>query len=92
MRFLQRMCFVVLASGLALGQTANNTSSGQGSVADELKALREAISEQQKQITQQQQQIQHHLQFQNALQRQKSNSIQNSFMILDRISRISHFS
>ena len=58
MRFLQRMCFVVLASGLALGQTANNTSSGQGSVADELKALREAISEQQKQITQQQQQIQ----------------------------------
>ena len=58
MRFLQRMCFVVLASGLALGQTANNGSSGQGSVADELKALREAIGEQQKQIAQQQQQIQ----------------------------------
>ena len=58
MRFLQRMCFVVLASGLALGQTANNGSAGQGSVADELKALREAIGEQQKQIAQQQQQIQ----------------------------------
>jgi len=58
MRFFQRMCFVVLASGLALGQTATNGSAGQGSVADELKALREAISEQQKQIAQQQQQIQ----------------------------------
>ena len=52
------MCFVVLASGLALGQTATNGSAGQGSVAEELKALREAISEQQKQIAQQQQQIQ----------------------------------
>jgi len=58
MRFLQKMCFVVLASGLALGQTANNGSASQGSVADELKALREAIGEQQKQIAQQQQQIQ----------------------------------
>jgi len=58
MRFFQKMCFVVLASGLALGQTATNGSAGQGSVADELKALREAISEQQKQIAQQQQQIQ----------------------------------
>jgi hypothetical protein len=53
------MCFAVLASGLALGQaTATNSgSAGSGSVADELKALREAIAEQQKQITQQQQQI-----------------------------------
>jgi hypothetical protein len=60
MRFLQRMCFVVLASGLALGQTAasDSGSAGTASVADELKALREAISQQQKQITQQQQQIQ----------------------------------
>lgn len=60
MRLLEKMCFVVLASGLALGQaTANNSgSAGTGSVADELKALREAISEQQKQISQQQQQIQ----------------------------------
>ncbi|MGZ4845906.1 MAG: hypothetical protein ACXVJ1_14270, partial [Candidatus Angelobacter sp.] len=60
MRLLEKMCFVVLASGLALGQaTANNSgSAGTGSVADELKALREAISQQQKQISQQQQQIQ----------------------------------
>src|SRR5438270_1335375 len=60
MKFLQRMCFVVLASGLALGQTAasDSGSAGTGSVADELKALREAISQQQKQISQQQQQIQ----------------------------------
>ena len=58
MKFLQRMCFVVLASGLALGQTAasDSGSAGTGSVADELKALREAISQQQKQISQQQQQ------------------------------------
>lgn len=54
------MCFVVLASGLALGQagTPSNGAAGSPSVADELKALREAISEQQKQIAQQQQQIQ----------------------------------
>jgi hypothetical protein len=60
MRLLEKMCFVVLASGLALGQaTADNSgSAGTGSVADELKALREAISQQQKQISQQQQQIQ----------------------------------
>ena len=60
MRLLEKMCFVVLASGLAMGQaTATNSgSAGTGSVADELKALREAISQQQKQISQQQQQIQ----------------------------------
>jgi hypothetical protein len=60
MRVLEKMCFVLLASGLALGQaTASNSGSAEtGSVADELKALREAISQQQKQITQQQQQIQ----------------------------------
>jgi hypothetical protein len=59
MRLLEKMCFVVLASGLALGQaTASNSgSAGTGSVADELKALREAIGEQQKQISQQQQQM-----------------------------------
>src|SRR6476646_9874639 len=60
MRLLEKMCFVVLASGLAMGQaTATNSgSAGTGSVADELKALREAISQQQQQISQQQQQIQ----------------------------------
>ena len=60
MRLLEKTCFVVLASGLALAQaTATNSgSAGTGSVADELKALREAISQQQKQISDQQQQIQ----------------------------------
>src|SRR5579864_5039561 len=60
MRLLEKMCFVVLASGLALGQaTAPNSGSAQsGSVSDELKALREAISQQQQQIAQQQQQLQ----------------------------------
>ena len=59
MRLLEKMCFVVLASGLAMGQaTATNSgSAGTGSVADELKALREAISQQQKQISDQQQQM-----------------------------------
>jgi hypothetical protein len=60
MRLLEKMCFVVLASGLALGQATapNSGSAGTGSVADELKALREAISQQQQQIAQQQQQLQ----------------------------------
>jgi hypothetical protein len=59
MRLLQKLCFVMLASGLAMGQaTATNSgSAGTGSVADELKALREAISQQQKQISDQQQQM-----------------------------------
>jgi len=59
MRLLEKMCFVVLASGLAMGQaTATNSgSAGTGSVADELKALREAISQQQKQISDQQKQM-----------------------------------
>jgi cell division protein FtsB len=48
MRLLEKMCFVVLASGLAMGQaTATNSGS----------ALREAISQQQKQISDQQQQM-----------------------------------
>ena len=59
MRLLQKLCFVVLASGLAMGQATatNGGSAGTGSVADELKALREAISQQQKQISDQQQQM-----------------------------------
>src|ERR1051326_6621428 len=59
MRLLEKMCFVVLASGLALGQTTatNSGSARPGSVAEELKALREAINDQQKQIAQQRQQI-----------------------------------
>ncbi len=55
MRLLQRMCFALLASGLAMGQAANSSA---GSVADELKALRDALTEQQKQIAQQQEKIQ----------------------------------
>src|SRR5438270_2945482 len=59
MRWLEKMCFVVLASGLALGQATAPSSgpAGSGSVADELKALREAINQQQQQIAQQQQKI-----------------------------------
>jgi len=59
MRWVQRMCFVVLASGLALGQATapSSGSAGSGSVADELKALREAIQQQQQQIATQQQKI-----------------------------------
>jgi Skp family chaperone for outer membrane proteins len=60
MRLLEKMCFVVLASGLALGQATapNSGAANSGSVADDLKALREAISQQQQQIAQQQQQLQ----------------------------------
>jgi hypothetical protein len=60
MRLLEKMCFVVLASGLALGQATapNSGAAGSGSVSDDLKALREAISQQQQQIAQQQQQLQ----------------------------------
>ncbi len=80
MRLLEKMCFVVLASGLALGQaTAPNSGSAQsGSVSDDLKALREAISQQQQQIAQQQQQLQ-------ALQQkldEKNSSKQGSKMLL----------
>src|SRR6476659_10721273 len=75
MRLLEKMCFVLLASGLALGQaTATNSgSAGTGSVADELKALREAISQQQKQISQQQQQMSQQQQQIQTLQQQLEN-------------------
>ncbi|HET9280769.1 MAG TPA: hypothetical protein VFR24_02295, partial [Candidatus Angelobacter sp.] len=59
MRVLPKLGFLVLAAGMALAQSGGD-GGGQGqnsSVADELKALREAISEQQKQISQQQQQM-----------------------------------
>lgn len=54
MKVLQKLGFLALASGMALAQ-ANPPSST--TVADELKALREALAAQQRQITQQQQQI-----------------------------------
>jgi len=53
------MSFLLLATGLALGQT-NAPATGpddSNSVANELKALREAIAAQQQQVAQQQQQI-----------------------------------
>ena len=59
MKFLKSLCFVVLASGFVLGQSSSNTSSASTpSVADELKQLRAAIADQEKQIAHQQQQIQ----------------------------------
>jgi uncharacterized coiled-coil protein SlyX len=56
MRWLGKICFLVLVSGLALAQT-NSGPSNTTSVADEVKALREAMAQQQQQIAQQQQQI-----------------------------------
>ena len=59
MRVLPKLGFLVLAAGMALAQSGGD-GGGQGqnsSVADELKALREAISQQQKQISDQQQQM-----------------------------------
>jgi hypothetical protein len=59
MRWLTRIGFLVLASGMALAQTnAQNTGpSGAASTADELKALRDAMAQQQQQIAQQQQEL-----------------------------------
>src|SRR6202171_4219779 len=60
MRLLQRMSFLLLATGLALGQTSAPAAAPDdaNSVASELKALREALAAQQQQIAQQQAQIQ----------------------------------
>src|SRR5258708_8664396 len=59
MRWLQKMSFLLLASGLALGQTSAPAAAPDDakSVASELKALREAIAAQQQQIAEQQEQI-----------------------------------
>jgi len=58
MRWLAQICLLVLAPGLALAQTnAQNAPSDPTSIASELKALREAMTQQQQQIAQQQQQI-----------------------------------
>ena len=85
MRLLEKMCFVVLASGLAMGQaTATNSgSAGTGSVADELKALREAISQQQKQISQQQQQMVQQQQQIQTLQQQLENKTSGTPHVAD---------
>ena len=59
MNFLRKMSFLLLASGLALGQTSAPAAGpdDQNSVASELKALREAVAAQKQQIAQQQAQI-----------------------------------
>src|SRR6476646_2233660 len=85
MRLLEKMCFVLLASGLALGQaTATNSgSAGTGSVADELKALREAISQQQKQIYKQQPQMVQQQQQIQTLQEQLENKTSGTPHVAD---------
>jgi hypothetical protein len=58
MRWLGKICLLALAPGLILTQTiAQNGPSDQASVAAELKALREAVVQQQQQVAQQQQRI-----------------------------------
>jgi hypothetical protein len=58
MRWLGKICFLVLASGLAVAQNAPSSApSDKPSVADEMKALRDAVVQQQELINQQQQQI-----------------------------------
>jgi uncharacterized coiled-coil protein SlyX len=58
MRLLARICLLLVVPVMALGQSgAPGNGSSNGSVAEDLKTLREALAEQQKQISQQQQQI-----------------------------------
>src|ERR1700746_202812 len=61
MRILNKLCFFLLASGLALGQASSpdnsNGQAGTDSVADQLKTLRESIARHQQQIAEQQQKI-----------------------------------
>lgn len=57
MRWLGKMCFLVLASAMALAQAPNGAPSDSKSVGDEMQALRDAVAQQQQLINQQQQQI-----------------------------------
>ena len=57
MRVLPKLGFVVLAAGMALAQSSGTGGQGQSSLADEVKALREAMQQQQKEISEQRQQI-----------------------------------
>lgn len=54
MKSIRTFCLLVLASGMALGQANQSTTSN---VADDLKTLRDAIAAQQKQIAEQQKQL-----------------------------------
>src|SRR5262249_42796450 len=59
MRWIRKVCFVVLAPGLLWAQAnvQNAGTSGTTSVEDQVKALREAMAQQQQQLAQQQQRI-----------------------------------
>ncbi len=59
MRLLRPLILVLLASGLLTAQNTSNTSSASedASVATELKALRQALADQQNEITRQQQEL-----------------------------------
>ena len=58
MTFRRGLCFVVLVSGFMFGQNTSTTSTASDNIADELRKLRDAVAEHQKQIAQQQEQIQ----------------------------------
>lgn len=69
MRLLNKLCFFLLLSGLALGQASapdSSTQSGTDSVADQLKALRQSVAQHQQKIAEQQERI-------NSLQQQLKN-------------------
>src|SRR5262249_14957689 len=72
MRWIWKVCFVVLAPALLLAQanTQNTSNSSATSVEDDLKALREAMSQQQQQLAQQQQKM--------ALQKQRIESLKQA--------------
>jgi hypothetical protein len=71
MRVLTKLSFLMLAGGMALAQAGGDGGGQtQSSLADQLKALREAITTQQAQIAQQQQQMQNQQQQIQNLQQQ----------------------
>lgn len=78
MRLMARLFLLLLASGIVLAQ-ANppNGPTNNSSVADELKALRESLAEQQKQMALQQQQMAEQQQ-QMALQQQRIEALQKA--------------
>ncbi len=58
MTLLRKFWFIVLISGLAMGQTtASNSASDSSNLADQVKQLRELMTEQQKQLAEQQKEI-----------------------------------
>lgn len=57
MTLLRKFWFIVLISGLAIGQTNVSNTASDSKLADELKQLREMMAEQQKQLADQQREI-----------------------------------